>query len=53
MRQTAEMLSSGPGMSEEPMMPPTEEKEEMPMPPVEEEEQQSPPTGLMSRRGAM
>ena len=53
MRQTAEMLSSGSGMNEEPMMPPTEEKEEEPMPPMKEEQQPSPPTGLMSRRGAM
>ena len=50
MRQTSEMLSSGSGMSEEPMMPPLEEEEPMPMPPTE---QQSPPTGLMSRKGAM
>lgn len=54
MRQTAEMLSSGSGMNEEPMMSPLEEEEEpMPMPPMKEEQQPSPPTGLMSRRGAM
>ena len=54
MRQTSEMLSSGSGMSEEPMMPPLEEEEPMPMPPMkEEQQQQSPPTGLMSRKGAM
>lgn len=53
MRQTAEMLSSGSGMNEEPMMSPLEEEEEpMPMPSTEEQ-QPSPPTGLMSRRGAM
>ena len=51
MRQTAEMLSSGSGMNEEPMMPPLEKEE--PMPPMKEEQQPSPPTGLMSRRGAM
>ena len=53
MRQTAEMLSSGSGMNEEPMMSPLEEEEPMPMPPMKEEQQPSPPTGLMSRRGAM
>ena len=55
MRQTSEMLSSGSGMNEEPMMSPLEEEEEpMPMPPMkEEQQQQSPPTGLMSRKGAM